>query len=156
MSETTLEQPGTWPESLIDLLMRQEQIVNKLLDLAKYQGKLIESKSTDPLLGLLSQRQKLIDEFTRMQGELNRLTEGREDQLRGLDTQTRKRIQSLIDDIGNSLNRVMVNDDEDRKALEDAKGQVKADLASTGAAQKARSAYRGAGFVGSQFADQQG
>ena len=156
MSETLIEQPRTWPDSLIDLLLRQEKIVSKLLDLAKYQGQLIESKSTDPLLGLLSQRQKLIDEFTHMQGELNSLTAGHEERLRAIDSQTRKRIQSLIDDIGDSLNRVMAKDDEDRKALEQAKGQVQEELAATGAAQKARSAYRGAGFVGSQFADQQG
>ena len=156
MSETPIEKPRTWPDSLIDLLQRQEKIVNKLFDLAKYQGQLIESKSTDPLLGLLSQRQKLIDEFTRMQGELSHLTEGRGEQLRDLDSPMRNRIQSLIDEIGESLNRVMARDDEDRKALEDARGQVQEELAATGAAQKARSAYRGAGLVSSQFADQQG
>lgn len=156
MSDSPHEQTQVWPDSLIDLLLRQQQVVGKLLDLAKYQGQLIESKSTDPLLGLLSQRQKLIDEFTRMQGALTRLTEGREDQLRELDSQTRERIQSLIDEIGAALNQVMAKDDEDRKVLEDARGKVQEELAATGLAQKARSAYRGAGFVGSQFADQQG
>lgn len=156
MSDSPHEQTQTWPDSLIELLLRQEKVVGKLLDLAKYQGQLIESKSTDPLLGLLSQRQKLIDEFTLMQGELTRLTEGRVDQLRELDSQTRERIQSLIDDIGTTLNRVMAKDDEDRRALEDAKGQVQEELASTGVAQKARNAYRGASVVGSQFADTQG
>ena len=91
-----------------------------------------------------------------MQGELTRLTEGREDQLRKLDSQTRERLQSLIDDIGTTLNRVMVKDDEDRRALEDARGQVQEELAATGVAQKVRSAYRDASFVGSQFADKQG
>lgn len=156
MSDTPIEQILTWPDSLIELLLSQEKVVGKLLDLAKYQGQLIESKSTDPLLGLLSQRQKLIDEFTLMQGELTRLTEGREDQLRDLDSQTRERIQSLIDDIGTTLNQVMAKDDEDRKALEDARGQVQEELAATGVAQKARSAYQSASFVGNQFADKQG
>ena len=156
MSDSPHEQTQTWPDSLIELLLRQEKVVGKLLDLAKYQGQLIESKSTDPLLGLLSQRQKLIDEFTLMQGELTRLTEDREEQLRDLDSQTRERIQSLIDEIGDTLNRVMAKDDEDRKALEDARRQVQEELAATGVAQKARSAYRSASFVGSQFADKQG
>ncbi len=156
MSESPLKQTLTWPDSLIELLLRQEKVVGKLLGLAKYQGQLIESKSTDPLLGLLSQRQKLIDEFTLMQGELTRLTEGREEQLRDLDSQTRERIQSLIDEIGDTLNRVMAKDDEDRRTLEGVKGQVQEELASTGAVQKARSAYRGSSVAESQFADQQG
>ncbi len=156
MSDSQHEQTQTWPDSLIDLLLCQEKVVGKLHDLAKYQGQLIESKSTDPLLGLLSQRQKLIDEFTLMQGELTRLTEGREEQLRDLDSQTRERIQSLIDEIGDTLNRVMAKDDEDRRTLEGVKGQVQEELASTGAVQKARSAYRGSSVAESQFADQQG
>ncbi len=156
MSESQHEQTQTWPGSLIELLLRQEKVVGKLLGLAKYQGQLIESKSTDPLLGLLSQRQKLIDEFTLMQGDLTRLTVGREEQLRDLDSQTRERIQSLIDEIGITLNRVMSKDDEDRKTLEGIRGQVQEELAATGVAQKARSAYRGTSLAESQFADQQG
>ena len=156
MSDSQHEQTQTWPDSLIDLLLCQEKVVGKLHDLAKYQGQLIESKSTDPLLGLLSQRQKLIDEFTLMQGELTRLTEGREDQLRDLDSPTRERIQSLIDEVGAILNRVMAKDDRDRRTLEAVKGKVQEELATTGAAQKARSAYRSTSIVGSQFSDQQG
>ena len=156
MSDSPHEQTQTWPDSLIELLLRQEKVVGKLLDLAKYQGQLIESKSTDPLLGLLSQRQKLIDEFTLMQGDLTRLTVDREDQLRDLDSRTRERIQSLIDEVGATLNRVMAKDDRDRRTLEAVKGKVQEELAATGVAQKARSAYHGAGLAESQFSDQQG
>lgn len=152
--ETTINHP--WPASLIELLERQHGLVTKLMELAGYQGQLIADGKTDPLLGLLSKRQKLIDEFTSMQGDLSEMTDGLEDRLSTLPLPTRDRIRSLIDEIGEGLNQVMATDQEDQKSLKSARDGISQELAETGATQQARTAYAQAAPTGCRFADRQG
>ena len=146
----------SWSDSMIELLTDQHRVVSKLLDLARYQGKLIETGRTEPLLGLLAQRQKLIDEFTSMQERLGRLTDDRERQLQQLHQTQRTMIQDLMDQISEKLNLVMAQDEIDQKTLAAARDKVKQELRATGNMQQARNAYHHVGAPSSRFADQRG
>lgn len=145
-----------WPESLIMLLEKQHGLVTTLSELAKYQGDLIESQRTEPLLGLLAQRQSLLDEFTGCQGDLGSLTENLEQRLNGVPEHQKQRIQSLIDEIGGHLSRIMQQDREDEKSLAATRDRVKRELATTGVAQHARNAYTKSKLVDTRFADREG
>lgn len=145
-----------WPESLITLLEKQQGIVTTLSDLANYQGDLIETKRTEPLLGLLAQRQNLLDEFTGFQGDLGSLTENIEQRMNGVPEHQKLRIQSLIDEIGSHLSRIMQQDREDEKSLVATRDRVKQELAATGMAQHARNAYTKSNVVETRFADREG
>lgn len=145
-----------WPESLITLLEKQQGIVTTLSELAKYQGDLIESQRTEPLLGLLAQRQHLLDEFTGFQGDLGSLTENLEQRLNGVPEHQQQRIQSLIDEIGSNLSRIMQLDREDEKSLAATRDRIKRELATTGVAQHARNAYTKSNMADPRFADREG
>ena len=145
-----------WPNELIALLERQEKTVDKLHELARYQGSLIEKGRTEPLLGLLTQRQTLIDEFTSMQGEMASKTEDLEQRLMGVEVSKKNRIQSLIESLDQHLNAIMKHDQEDQAALAAARDEIRDELALQGAATQARNAYTKTGVPDTRFADRQG
>ncbi|MCZ6835893.1 MAG: flagellar export chaperone FlgN [Planctomycetota bacterium] len=152
--ETT--QSANWPDELIDLLERQESVLSKLHELAKYQGSLIEKGRTEPLLGLLTQRQTLIDEYTAMHGETTSKTEDLERRLQGIESSKKERIQTLIDEIRHCLSEIMKHDQEDQESLGKARDKIRDELALQGAATQARNAYTKGGAPASRFADRQG
>lgn len=149
-------QVADWPDELIALLERQEHVVSRLHELARYQGSLIEKGRTEPLLGLLAQRQTMIDEFTAMQATLATKTEDLEQRLQSVPAPKKDRIQDLIEGIGQHLQDVMDHDRADQQSLEAARDRVREELATQGAATQARNAYTNAGSPASRYADRQG
>ncbi len=157
MTETHRSPSTNWPDDLVALLTRQQDIITRLADLAARQGELIRAERSEPLLGLLGRRQSLIDEFTSLQGRFAALTVDLDIKLSGVDADRRAHIRGLIDEIGDGLDRVLKHDEEDSGALEAIRDRLGRELASTGAKQQARKAYTSnSPSPGSQFADRQG
>jgi len=148
--------PESWTDDLVALLERQQAAVDRLLGLARSQGGLIEKGRSEPLLGLLAQRQRLIDEFTDLQGELSARTGDLNRRLLAVAEADRGRIRGLIDDISAGLGEIMRLDDRDQAALAEARERARTELAAHGAARQARSAYTGLSYTPSRFADRQG
>jgi len=145
-----------WPENLIALLERQQTLVDQLAGLADRQAALVEQGHTDALLGLLTQRQGVIDEFTGVQADLGRFSENLERRLQSIDERRRVRIQDLLKTIGAGLAEVMERDEKDQKTLEAARHQSKRELASLDSGRQARHAYVGSRKVTNRFADEIG
>ncbi len=145
-----------WSTSLIELLQQQYSLVGELTHLAEMQGRFIEESNTDGLLGLLTQRQQIIDRFSGIQTDLSGRTENLESRLKTVDEPTRMRIQTLIGDIGDRLTQVMHRDEKDQNALEDARKKTGNELNSLGAARQARNAYLAGKTVNNRFADHRG
>jgi hypothetical protein len=155
MSETqtaTLD----WAESLIELLQRQETVVNELAALARQQAELIRESRTDALLGLLTRRQQLIERFAGAQDELGRLTADLDRRLEAVSHDQRERIQRLLSDISGRLAQVMERDEEDQQVLEAARNRTRDELAAVGATRQARRAYLGRRGPENRFADRRG
>jgi len=148
--------PVPWIDELVALLERQQAAVGRLLALARSQGALIEKGRSEPLLGLLAQRQRLIDEFTAVQGELSTRTGDLTRRLQSVAAGDRDRIRGLIDDISARLGEIMQLDEKDQHALAAARERARTELAAHGAARQARSAYAGRPYAPSRFADRQG
>lgn len=148
-----------WSDELIALLERQRGVVGKLLELARYQGSLIENGRTEPLLGLLGQRQALIDEFTSTQEALAASSEDLERRMKSLADDKQVAIASLIDEIGGQLGEIIEHDEQDQRSLADARDRARDELAVHGAARQARNAYTRpgpSGTPGPKFTDRQG
>src|SRR5688572_20233063 len=125
MTDACLTHNRLWPQSLIDLLSEQEGLVNQLVDLARRQAGLIAEGRTDHLLGLLADRQRLIDQFTSSQELLTELTQGLEQRLQSVASLERDSIRRLINTIGERLAEVMKCDEQDQATLQAGRDAVK-------------------------------
>jgi len=152
----TSTQTTEWPDSLIVLLERQHELMDELSTLATQQAALVEQRETDALLGLLSHRQRLIEEFTGSQSFLTDLTDDLEARITAATEGQRSRIRTLIGDIGDRLADVMARDAEDQATLQAARDQARGALATVDTAQQARNAYRVMPVAESRFADRKG
>jgi excinuclease UvrABC nuclease subunit len=145
-----------WAGALIELLQRQEAVVEELAALARQQAELIRQSRTDALLGLLTRRQELIERFAGAQDELARLTADLERRLETVTGAQRDRIQTLLSDISGRLAQVMERDEEDQQVLEAARTRTRDELAAVGTTRQARRAYLGGRGVDNRFADRRG
>jgi phage shock protein A len=157
MSTSTITADTTqWADDLMQMLDQQWALVEQLESLAKRQGELIRDRKTDALLGLLGERQQIIDQFLIMQNRLGDLMENLDERLEHLKEQQRTRIRSRIDQISVSLDAVMQHDERDRSALQANRDETKGEMNGLGNASRARQAYLGAAGGTPRFADRQG
>ena len=150
----TQQAPGA--DALIDLLVRQEQMVDELGTLAEQQAGLIESARTDALLELLGRRQEVIDRFVASQEELARLTDEARHADDEPDERQRTMIRVLVERIGAGLESVMRCDESDQQTLESERDGTRDAIASVDAGRRARGAYMASTPAPSRFADEQG
>ena len=140
---------------LVKLLERQQALAEQLAGLADKQATLIDSGDADGLLAVLTNRQRIMDQFTAGQDSLARLSDAaRRDDPAGAATQ--ERIGSLIEDISNRLTDIMRLDEKDRGLLEASRDRVGQALSGLTTAREARQAYIRARTVTNRFADRQG
>jgi flagellar biosynthesis/type III secretory pathway chaperone len=158
MSDATIKHAGTWRERLTDLLEEQRRAVTQLKNLAQQQGDHIRSGRSDALLSLLSKRQELIDGFLATHNRMQSLLEDVSEQVKRLTSDDRASIRAMIDEINVLLSEVLERDDQDRKALEEARQGVREEMQSMTSGRQARNAYLKGGHAaaGNRFADQQG
>jgi hypothetical protein len=144
-----------WIEELTKLLEYQHSIVDELAQLADRQAALIREQQTDALLGLLADRQQLIERFTGTQADLNRIAGEVEARVGEVTVEQRTEIQRKIGAIGDRLAQVMQRDERDQETLQAARDRSKEELTSLDSASRARHAYmRRPG--GNRYADRQG
>jgi hypothetical protein len=157
-STRTLEAPAdSWSVTFMDLLRRQQALVQRLAELARAQTTLIAERHTDQLLELLAQRQSIIDDFTASQRELAAMTSGLEAHLAEIASSDRQEISHLIRAIGDCLAEIMQRDQEDQASLSVGRDSVRAQIHALGATRAAHNAYAGGPAAsGSRFSDQQG
>lgn len=156
MTPTTAAEIQSWDERLVNVLQQQRTLLQRLSILAQRQGALIRDGQTDVLLKLLGERQQIIDRFLALQQDLGDLTDNLQERLQALDPLLKDRIEKLIEEIGQSLDGVMENDEKDRHALEAARNETRDELTGLGTANRARQAYLGAAAGNARFADRQG
>ena len=140
---------------LIKLLERQQALAEQLAGLADRQATLIDARDTDELLVLLTQRQRIMDQFTAGQGSLVRLSEAAHGTEPG-SSDTRNRIGTLIEDISDRLTGIMRLDERDRDLIESNRDSIGEALTGLTTAREARQAYLNARAVTNRFADRRG
>ncbi len=141
---------------LLSLLEAQRGLVNRLADLAEGQGALIASSQADALLGLLQQRQGLVDQFTENQRQLGPMTE----RFRSGGSEThsiqRDRIRELLEEISGRIHEVLDRDQQDQESMKSSQVSLQTELSQLGTTRQARSAYLKPPVTSTRFSDQRG
>ncbi len=148
-------QTTTHADLLIKLLERQQALAEQLAGLADKQSALIEGGDSDGLLAVLTQRQRIMDQFTAGQDSLARLSNAARRDEPAVPA-TRERIGVLIEDITDRLTEIMRADESDRSALDAGRDRIGEALGDLTTAREARQAYLRAVSVTNRFADRRG
>lgn len=144
-----------WPDALIDVLERQQTLVEQLVSMSQTQAGLIAERRTDHLLELLSRRQTVIDEFTVCQTQMSAMSRDLDRRLTTVSPPQRERIRGLIGDIGERLREVMQRDHQDQAALHGGREAVLSEISGLDNGRQARAAYGPAATGVNRFADRQ-
>lgn len=146
----------SWADQMFEALERQHALVTELSMLAERQAVLVEEARTEDLLGLLGERQRVVDGFTGAQDDVTRLSEATDADPESLDPEQRTRLRTLIDGIGERLAAVMRQDATDQDRLAARRDETKAAIAGIGTARAAQRAYIGRGTPAPRFSDRKG
>ena len=142
-------------DRLISMLEQHRDLVLQLDRMAEGQMALIDAGEADALLGLLGDRQAIMDELAAGQDGMAGLSEdlrGRDD----LGDGHRARITRLVDEIGDRLSRIVTRDEQDRARLRTNRDRAAAELSGLHTARQAHSAYAKPRGNSNRFADRRG
>jgi hypothetical protein len=148
-------EPNATTDRLVQMLERQHQLVAQLDDIAEGQMALIDAGDSDALLGLLGDRQKVMDELAAGQERLTALARtlrARAD----VGAEERQRVNRLLDDIGDRLSRIVTRDEQDRQRLRTNRDRTTEAVSGLSTARQAQHAYVRAGINRNRFADRRG
>ena len=141
---------------LIELLTQQRDLYSQLKRLSGQQLRLIDAGDTEQLLGVLSQRQSLVDGLARINGELAPYREGWNAVSQGLPAGERDQVRGLLDAVEGMLGEIVELDEQARGRLQVAQRKVGDELSRTARAGVAMHSYRQAYRPDARFADQRG
>ncbi|MCE9592225.1 MAG: flagellar protein FlgN [Planctomycetes bacterium] len=135
--------PGNVP-ALIALLEKQRALYDQLNAMGREQSQLIETAQTESLLSVLAQRQKLIDEVTTVNADLDPYRRRWSEIWADLNPADRRRVGDLVRAVESALATILKRDEEDRKALQSARAKVSEQIKAVSHAGAAVNAYRSA------------
>lgn len=142
--------------SLVALLKKQQAIYQQLRQLSDQQATLIDQGQPEPLLALLGQRQKLIDDAAGLNTQLDPYRRGWTSLWAGLGDADRQTIGNLVRDVQDLLGAIVQQDERDRQALQEAKGRVGAEMQKLSRGAGAVNAYRSVPTGLNRFTNKQG
>ncbi len=135
-------------QRLVQLLERQAALFSQLDQLGQRQANLIADGDAETLLGLLAQRQQVIDRLQALNGELEPYRRQWSDIWAGLDERGQQEVGSLVRAAQETLERVMASDERDRRQLASAQQRVAEELGRVKQSTTARQAYHRTGHGG--------
>lgn len=157
LSEASFDGPGSrWLPTVAGLLDEQCRLCARLEGLSDEQSEHVRAGRTEELLGVLNERQAVLDRVVEINGMLGPFRDRRDAAMSRLAPVDRESLQSRIDRIADAVDRVRRRDDEDRKALESQRRGVADELASLSRLRGAAAAYAGHGAIGPRFHDRRG
>ncbi len=141
-TEETTSEPGR----LVELLRHQNVLYRRLRLLADRQKAMVAADDAKPLLGLLAERQKLVDGLIGLNGQLTPFRNNWTEVYNGLDESMRKDVAQLLEEANAALGLILHSDQQDTAKLEAKRQDVagRLDALETGSA--ASAAYSSAGL----------
>ncbi len=142
---------------LVTLLERQQSLYERLRSLSDQQGQMVASGSTEALLGLLAQRQQLIDELGRINTDLQPYRSQWPQFKEQLAEPDRRRISALVEQAEQMLSGIIEQDNRDRQQLEQSKVQLGGEMGRVSQGGAMMRAYKtSSGQGANHLTDQQG
>jgi len=146
------------------MLTRQRDLYRSLDGLSGKQQEIVAAGQAEQLLSVLSERQVIVDQLTKINQDLAPLR-GRMTEISDAATEAKRQsLRSLVDDVQGMLESIIQRDEQDRQTLEASKAQVGQELAKVKTAPAAINAYKAnayakpAGFAppAARFTDSRG
>lgn len=134
-----------WFAVVVGLLDRQRALCERLESLSREQAGHVKEARVEALAGVLADRQRVIDEVLTVNDQLEPFRSRRERLMQRLAPNEQITIESRVEQIAASIERVRVQDEEDRAALEERRRGVAEELTGLVRGRGAVAAY-GGGF----------
>jgi len=128
---------------LTGLLSRQLKLFEHLGELSEQQTQYVDEGQSQDLLALLAQRQQLIDQLEKINGDLQPFRSQWDILWQRLDPSQRRTVGPLVQQAQQLLGQIMDSDDHDRDQLQEARGQISSQLGQVNQIGAARRAYAG-------------
>lgn len=128
-------------DKVIDILQRHLSIHQRLRELSRQQRDLITADDPQPLLVLLADRQKLVDELTRLNGVLLPLQSRWREYREQVSAEAGERIDALLRETTETLQLIIAADQQDAGLLAVRKAGVAGEMANLDQGRQAFDAY---------------
>ena len=129
-------------DTLVDLLTQQRDLYATLGQLSGQQQDIIAHDQTEQLLAVLSQRQGIVSQLTRINARITPLRQRMAAISEAAPEATRQTIRQLVNQVQEMLQSIMADDERDRRTLEESKQRVSRELNRVKSAPAAVNAYR--------------
>lgn len=133
---------------LVQLLEHQRVLYRRLRFLADRQRTLVMMEDPEPLLDLLSERQKLVDALAALVAQMAPYRSRWAQLYREMDEGSKRIVTSLLEEVNTSLAAILQSDGRDTATMEARKQRVAEQLASAGDGYRASTSYARTGLSG--------
>ncbi len=135
---------------LLELLEQQRSLYRRMRALTERQRSLVVRDDTQPLLKLLADRQKLVDELVKLNEDMAGFRRDWTNIYNSLDEASRERVSELLEEANSSLGAILQSDSKDSETLSARKQSVGDRLLGSAAAGRASAAYAASNASGNQ------
>lgn len=136
------------PNELVRLLERQRDVFQQLRTLADRQRALVSQDDPTPLLSLLADRQRLVDDLTRCSFLLGPYRRNWSDLMTKLGATERTSVEDLLSENDRILGSILSTDQRDSETLKTRQEATAAMLTRASGGGSARRAYAASGYSG--------
>ena len=148
MSVATELMTNSGTDELIALLKQQRDLYHRLLNESRRQAELIRGDEPERLLGVLSQRQQLLDQLQAIADAIKPYQAEWEQVRATLSLEDRHQVGSLVAQINDLLRSIMTQDEQDSQLLVARKSTTAKDVGEMRSTRQAGAAYESAGRPG--------
>lgn len=142
---------------IVEALDRQLALFRRLDTLSRRQREAVSAGDTDRLLGVLGERQEVIDELERLGEQLRPIRRGWDSMLDRLPVNRRAEVRERLDALADLAAAIAARDEADRRVLEERRGVIAGEANTLGRARDAAGAYAVPGAAASpRFQDVEG
>lgn len=148
--------PSRLAARLETILDEHESLYDRLDALSERQSELIDGEKTDELLGVLAERQRVVDRLLAVGEELKPFQPKWDDVLAGVDADRRESLRSKVASIQQAAQRVNDRDDRDRARLAAQRKSLAEEIAGVNKSRVGLNAYGGQRAPSPRYQDRQG
>lgn len=148
--------PSRLAARLDTILTEHESLYERLDALSERQSGLIDEDKTDELLGVLAERQRVVDRLLTIGEDLKPFQARWDDLLARLDGERRESLRAKVHGIQEAARRVNERDDRDRARLAAQRKSLADEIAGVGRSRGALNAYGGRAAPTPRYQDRQG
>jgi len=130
---------------LLETLERQRDLYRRLRVLTARQRGLVAQDDPQPLLALLADRQKLVEELLEVSEQLASYRRDWTEVFGGLDEPTRLQVTTMLEEANTTLGAILHSDNRDSAMLSTRRQDLADRMNAAGAASRAGAAYAAAG-----------